>query len=98
MSSVSMEKLASKVQEAEAPEVASKARHHIGHSHHGVDHHHGDQQQASHWSGRTSPSNSGVGEPRYVLPSTAKSLSLQESFGWRLQGLPRAFLGARCGG
>ena len=70
MSSVSMEKLASKVQDTEAPvEVASKSRHHIGHAHHGVDHHavgHGDHQHGSHWSGRTSPSNSGVGEPRYL--------------------------------
>jgi len=82
MSSVSMEKLASKVQDAEAPvEVASRRRHHIGHAHHGGDHHavgHGDQQHGSHWSGRTSPSNSGVGEPRYVLPSTAMSLPLRE--------------------
>lgn len=84
MSSVSMEKLASKVQDAEAPievwkfrvfmtndttlQVASRSRHHIGHTHHGGEHHaggHGDQQQGGHWSGRTSPSNSGVGEPRY---------------------------------
>ena len=58
-------------------QVASRSRHHTGHTHHGGEHQHqagghGEQQQGSHWSGRTSPSNSGVGEPRYSkwLPFT----------------------------